>query len=77
MTQRNTTVSTPTPRDLEHVQHRSAQHTCGMKGNGCATSCVELGFGLGLSRRRDCRFDDALSPSLLRHLIKGERGAAE
>ena len=30
-----------------------------------------------LSRRRDCHFDDALSPSLLRHLLKVEGGAAE
>ena len=31
----------------------------------------------GVSRRRDCHFADALSPSLLIHLLKGEGGAAE
>ena len=29
------------------------------------------------SNRRDCQFADALSPSLLTHLLKVERGAAE
>ena len=29
------------------------------------------------SHRRDCHFDDALSPSLLKHLLKVEGGAAE
>ena len=31
----------------------------------------------GISRRRDCHFANALSPSPLRHLLKGEGGAAE
>ena len=29
------------------------------------------------SRRRDCHFADALSPSILKHLLTGEAGAAE
>ena len=29
------------------------------------------------SRRRDCHFADALSPSLLKHLLKVDGGAAE
>ena len=31
----------------------------------------------GFSRRQDCHFDDALSPALLMHLLKGEGSAAE
>ena len=31
----------------------------------------------GTSLRRDCHFADALSPPLLKHLLKGEGGAAE
>ena len=31
----------------------------------------------GTSRRRDCHFADISSPSLLKHLLKGEEGAAE
>ena len=29
------------------------------------------------SRRRDCHFTDIPSPSILKHLLKGEGGAAE
>ena len=37
---------------------------------------VELD-GVGPSRQRDCHSADALSPSLLKHLLKEEGGAAE
>ena len=31
----------------------------------------------GISHGRDCHFADALSPSLLKRMLKGEGGAAE
>ena len=49
------------------TRRRLAEHRPGQNGALCG----------GASRRRDCHFADALSPSLLIHLLKAEGGAAE
>ena len=69
------TELSPTARSLPNLDIESVSA-------GPDSTTVILGVerpenAIVVSRRRDCHFTDALSSSLLKHLLNGEGGAAE
>ena len=57
---------------------RGGQCECDAAWGGSNCSSLQLLSPPGFtSRRRDCHFTDIPSPSLLKHLLKGEGDAAE
>ena len=57
--------------------HRDQEHVGGLGPGVARDTGVHQPLPLPPSRRRDCHSADALSPSLLKHPLKVEGGAAE
>ena len=67
----------PPRRWAENGRARVHQVIVALESKSNGNGIARIRFDGGCSHWRDCHFADALSPSLLKHLQKGEGSAAE